>query len=274
MKKIISIAMLGIMLLSPSTILAQNKDNVTVYVDGVKLTTKSGDPYPMIVNNRTLMPFTAFLEAIGCQISWDEATKTATATKDGTSIVVSINNNVAFVNGEAKNLDVPPQIIKNRTMIPISFVANELGYSVTWDANKYIANIGKVTSPTPTPTPVPTPAPTPVAPIKDSGEKNTKITGTFAMQNLQRQNFVVQFNSSMKVDIKNITTGKIGIGTFSVNGNAISVSTDILTGNYTLEDVKNDGKDYIMLKSHDEKDILALQEVSYESFVSGYVSNS
>lgn len=260
MKKIISIAITGLMLAAlPSMSLAQNKDNVTVYVDGVKLETKIGDPTPMIIENRTLMPFTAFLEAVGCEIGWDDASRTATATKDGTSIAVSINNNVAFVNGEPKTMEVPPQIIKERTMLPISFIAMELGYKVTWDANTYTAYIGKTA--------------TNLAPPKDVGTKNTKITGTYALQNLQRQNFVVQFNSNMKVDIKNVTTGKTGTGTFSVNGSAVSLSTDILSGNYTLEEVTNEGKNYTMLKSYDEKDILALQEITYESFASGYVSN-
>lgn len=260
MKKLIATGLASLMIASlPIVALAQNQDNVTVYVDGVKLANKEGDPPPMIVNNRTMMPFTAFLEAVGCQISWDDATSTATATKDGTSIAVSINNNVAFVNGEAKTMEVPPQIIKNRTMIPISFIAMELGYNVTWDANTYTAHIGKT--------------PTTLVPPKDTGAKNTKITGTYALQNLQRQNFVVQFNSNMKVDIKNITTSKTGTGTFSVNGSAVSLSTDILSGNYTLEEITNDGKTYIMLKSYDEKDILALQEITYESFASGYGSN-
>lgn len=47
-------------------------------------------------------------------------------------IVLKIDNKVALVDGEEKILDVPPTIINNRTMLPIRFIAEELGCKVEW----------------------------------------------------------------------------------------------------------------------------------------------
>ncbi len=43
-----------------------------------------------------------------------------------------IGKSEAKVNGKVVKLDVPPQIINNRTMIPLRFVSESLGYEVEW----------------------------------------------------------------------------------------------------------------------------------------------
>lgn len=48
-------------------------------------------------------------------------------------IVLKIDNKVALVDEEEKILDVPPTIINNRTMLPIRFIAEELGCKVLWN---------------------------------------------------------------------------------------------------------------------------------------------
>lgn len=50
-------------------------------------------------------------------------------------IVLKVDSKVAIVNGEERILDVPPTIIKDRTMLPIRFVAEELGCKVEWNEN-------------------------------------------------------------------------------------------------------------------------------------------
>ncbi|NLG32310.1 MAG: copper amine oxidase N-terminal domain-containing protein, partial [Syntrophomonadaceae bacterium] len=37
------------------------------------------------------------------------------------------------VNGEAQTMDVAPEIVNNRTMLPARYVAEGLGYTVGWD---------------------------------------------------------------------------------------------------------------------------------------------
>lgn len=48
-------------------------------------------------------------------------------------IVLKIDSNVARVNGIEKGLDAPATILNNRTMVPLRFIAEELGCKVMWD---------------------------------------------------------------------------------------------------------------------------------------------
>lgn len=52
-----------------------------------------------------------------------------------TSITLVIGKNQATVNGKNKSLDVPPQLIKDRTMVPLRFVTEALGAQVEWNGD-------------------------------------------------------------------------------------------------------------------------------------------
>ena len=47
-----------------------------------------------------------------------------------------IGSKNAVVNGKTVKLDVPPQIIQGRTVVPILFVTESLGCQVEWDGEK------------------------------------------------------------------------------------------------------------------------------------------
>ena len=49
------------------------------------------------------------------------------------TISVSINSNIAYVNGEQKMLDVPAEITNGRTFVPVRFFGEALGMNVDWD---------------------------------------------------------------------------------------------------------------------------------------------
>ena len=59
----------------------------------------------------------------------------AVATSDKVLITMQIGNNTAYVDGALVSLDVPPQIIKGRTLVPIRFVSENLGAEVGWESN-------------------------------------------------------------------------------------------------------------------------------------------
>lgn len=97
------------------------------------------DYAPVIVNGRTMIPARAVFEKIGADVSWESDTRSVVIEKDGKKIILSIGNNVATSNGESKILDSAPEIINGRTVVPIRFIAEELGMEVTWiDESKTI----------------------------------------------------------------------------------------------------------------------------------------
>jgi len=96
------------------------------------------DSPPVIKNSRTLLPMRAVAEALGAQVNWNEAARKVTITSTGTSIEMWIGKNLAYTNGkqvliDPQNKNVVPEIINGRTMVPVRFVAESLGATVSWD---------------------------------------------------------------------------------------------------------------------------------------------
>lgn len=56
-------------------------------------------------------------------------------------IVLKINNPTAFVDGEYIQLDVPPKLENGRTIIPIRFVAERMGYVVNWQEENSLVEL-------------------------------------------------------------------------------------------------------------------------------------
>lgn len=104
-------------------------DGATVLIDGNRGTV------PVIIDNRMLLPIRAIIENLGGKVLWDESTMTMTAELNGTVVNMTINSNVAYVNGQVKYLDVPTQTINGRTMVPVRFIMENLGGSVIWNNN-------------------------------------------------------------------------------------------------------------------------------------------
>ncbi|GAE89815.1 copper amine oxidase N-terminal domain-containing protein [Acetivibrio straminisolvens] len=65
------------------------------------------------------------------------------AQAQGTTVVLQVNNTVATVNNESITLDVAPYIdeTSNRTLVPLRFISESLGYNVTWDAEEKAVRI-------------------------------------------------------------------------------------------------------------------------------------
>lgn len=104
--------------------------DVRVKLDGHLL---NFDVNPMIINNRTLVPFRRILEALGSEVGWNGLTRTVTATKDSLNIKLKIDSKDAFINEEKTELDVPATIVNGRTLIPARFISEALGCEVGWD---------------------------------------------------------------------------------------------------------------------------------------------
>lgn len=94
--------------------------------------TLHSDVTPVIVNDRVLVPARVIFEKLGATVTWYASSKQITVEGSGVQISMVIGNKNAEVNGKLVNLDVPPAIIADRTMLPIRFVSEALGCSVDW----------------------------------------------------------------------------------------------------------------------------------------------
>ena len=89
---------------------------------------------PVIFNGRTFVPIRAIIEALGGTVDWNASTQTLTISLNKINIVLGIGNKSASVNGVDTALDDAPYISDTgRTMLPLRFVAENLGHTVNWD---------------------------------------------------------------------------------------------------------------------------------------------
>ncbi|MEW6173401.1 MAG: stalk domain-containing protein [Bacillota bacterium] len=89
---------------------------------------------PIIMNGATLVPLRGIFEALGAQVSWAGETKTITAAKGDTTVVLQVGGQSATKNGVQVSLSQPPMIVNNVTMVPARFVSQAFGAKVDWDS--------------------------------------------------------------------------------------------------------------------------------------------
>jgi len=107
------------------------------------------DQVPIILSGRTLVPLRFVSEDLGATVEWDGATNSVTMVFGSTRIVLVIGRHEISVNGVARPLDVPAQIIGGRTMVPIRGIFESLGATVSWDqaANAVMITRQQATNP-------------------------------------------------------------------------------------------------------------------------------
>ncbi|XID95439.1 copper amine oxidase N-terminal domain-containing protein [Paenibacillaceae bacterium WGS1546] len=111
---------------------------VQVIIDG---NPQSFSQPAVVIDGSTLVPMRGVFEALGASIKWDQATQTITATKDSTTIILTIGNTFAHVKGQKVALAKEALILNGSTLVPLRFVAEALGSKVDWDAATYTATI-------------------------------------------------------------------------------------------------------------------------------------
>ena len=115
------------------TVVTMTIGSPTMTVNGAEAPIDAEGTVPMVTNGRTLLPVRAFVEAIGGSVSWDDASRTATLTYNGTEIKLTVDSAAALLNGEERTLDVAPVVVNGRTMLPIRFIAESFGFTVLWN---------------------------------------------------------------------------------------------------------------------------------------------
>jgi Copper amine oxidase N-terminal domain len=113
----------------------------------------------LVKNGVILVPLRSMFEQMGATVSWNAASKTATAQKPGASVQVTVGKSEAVINGETRPLDVPPEIYQGVVVVPVRVMSESLGAYVQWVPDRRICVVRYI-PPTPIPTPPPTVAPT------------------------------------------------------------------------------------------------------------------
>ncbi len=95
---------------------------------------------PILFNNRALVPLREVFENVGADVAYDVAEQRVDVSMNGQKITVNIDSPTAYINGKATTIpdDVTPKLIAKvgenpKTMVPVRFVAENIGADVTYD---------------------------------------------------------------------------------------------------------------------------------------------
>ena len=106
---------------------------ISVELDQHKLTLNSNS-LPVNDHGTILLPLRTIFENLGLTIKWDVKTGSITGTKEGLVIKLKVGSKQATVNGNVRSLTSAPKVINNVTYVPLRFVGEATGSSVTWNA--------------------------------------------------------------------------------------------------------------------------------------------
>lgn len=95
------------------------------------------DQQPLIVNpGRTMVPVRAIADCIGnVDITWDGKEQRVTIQSQYNKLVLWIGHSQYWFNGQYYKMDVAPQIMNGRTMVPIRFIAEAFGFTASFDGS-------------------------------------------------------------------------------------------------------------------------------------------
>lgn len=94
---------------------------------------------PVVKSGRTLVPVRGLMQVLGGDVAWNAASREVTIRLGGHTLVLTIGKPSAVLDGGVVPIDagdstVVPLIINGRTMLPVRFVVESVGGSVTWNA--------------------------------------------------------------------------------------------------------------------------------------------
>jgi len=118
---------------------------------------KQGRVLAALVRGGTiLIPLRSMFEQMGATVSYDASSKTATVSKAGAQVVVTVGKPEVVINGESRPLDVPPIIYQGAVLVPVRVISEGMGAYVQWVPDRHIVVVRYIPA-----TPPPTEAPPP-----------------------------------------------------------------------------------------------------------------
>jgi Copper amine oxidase N-terminal domain len=117
----------------PRTIISLQVGSPRITVDGVAKAIDAQGTKPLISNGTTMVPIRAIVESLGGSVGWDAAAHRLDIRLGLRTVTTWVGKTTATVNGSSRTMSTAPAIVGGRTMIPLRFVAENLGCLVGWD---------------------------------------------------------------------------------------------------------------------------------------------
>lgn len=113
--------------------------SITLELDGSTLASEV-PPY-LNAKNVTMVPLGVISKGLKAGVQWNQSTKTVTVTKGEDELKLTSGKSSAQVNGASVALDSSVLIRQGRVMVPIRFVAEQLGLQVVWNKAEQLISL-------------------------------------------------------------------------------------------------------------------------------------
>ncbi len=187
-------------------------------------------PY-VVGDGVTLVPLRVITEAFGAEVNWEDATQTVTLNYPEISIVLQIGNSVAEVNKKAEKLLSAPELKNDTPMVPLRFISETFGATVTYDNDTELITV-----------------------VKEEGENGqTTVVGEISENNIgdSYYNWSMENPKKMNMEIRSFD----GLDTvFSYGENdEISIAIGMIPEEYDFDrdftETKSSLKDFALVKA-------------------------
>lgn len=131
---VLAVCMIAVWSLNGVVIAAES--NVQVEVKGKLIDFPDQKPFIESSTYRTYVPIRFVADALGSNTDWDGVNKVVSInTRDNDVISLKIGSKTPLLNGAemGKTLDAPAKLKNGRTLVPLRFISESLGYHVIWD---------------------------------------------------------------------------------------------------------------------------------------------
>lgn len=113
-----------------------HKDELVIEIDGRR---PELPVYPRVLPPGWSVAPIRLAEHLGATVEWDG--ERVHVFKDDLEMVITPGSSIALVNGIAKEMGVAATWAEERVLLPVRFLAEELGYSVSWNNATWVASI-------------------------------------------------------------------------------------------------------------------------------------
>jgi len=136
------VALTVIVIQSNTIAFAESEARIIMVDDAINVEYLECDVSPIVENGSTLIPLRAIAEKLNFCVIWNESQQSIKIYNNDKSLELTIGSTVAIANSKSINMTIAPQIVNNRTFIPLRYVSEFFGMQVTWlkgiDFNYYI----------------------------------------------------------------------------------------------------------------------------------------
>lgn len=132
------------------------KTSPTIILDGQAIPMQKKDKVELI-NGSVMVPLRIIAENMGMGVLWNQQVGTVTIPKESGSIVLTIGQKKALIDGASHSLATAPRNRNGTTLVPLRFISEAMGVQVSWDNSLKV--VGLTSAPLPPEQPAITPAP-------------------------------------------------------------------------------------------------------------------